>query len=133
MPNTPPRILYRNARLLDPATGLDRARALLTAGAEIVDFGPGLPAADAAIIDLDGLCLAPGLVDMRVSIGTDQQAETVGSVSRAAAAGGITALACLPDTAPPLDSPDALALLDRRARAAGLVRIYPYAALTRGM
>ena len=72
-PLAPPgRTAYINARLLDPATGLDSPGALLTEGAKIADFGPrlftdGVPS-DVKVVDLAGKALAPGLVDMRVLI-----------------------------------------------------------------
>src|SRR5690349_10893759 len=89
------RIAYRNARLLDPASGLDQRGLLLTDGAVIADFGPGLFAdgvpAGIEIIDLDGQCLAPGLIDMRVTAGDEGE-----NTPEAAAAGGVTAMVCLP-------------------------------------
>ena len=61
------RVAYVNARLLDPASGLDEPGALLADGATIADLGPGLfaegPPEDAVVIDCGGHCLAPGLVD----------------------------------------------------------------------
>ncbi|HET8726217.1 MAG TPA: dihydroorotase [Alphaproteobacteria bacterium] len=132
------RTAYVNARLLDPATGLDTSGALLTEGETIVDFGPRLfadaPPADADIVDCGGECLAPGLVDMRVQIGEPgrEHKETIGSAGLAAAAGGVTALACLPNTDPPIDSEAGIEFVARRAREAKLGKIYPYACVTRG-
>jgi dihydroorotase len=133
----PRSIAYVNARLLDPATGLDVPGAVLTQGTQIADFGPrlfndGLPA-EAERVDAGGLCLAPGLVDMRVSIGEPggEHKETILSASRSAAAGGITAMACLPDTKPPLDDVSGLEFIARRAREVKLVKIFAYAAVTR--
>lgn len=130
------RVAYLNARLLDPASGLDQPGALLTEGARIADFGPrlfndGMPE-DTECHDLGGQCLAPGLVDMRVSIGEpgEEHKETILSASRAAAAGGITALACLPNTEPVIDDVAGIEFIARRAREARLVKIFAYAALT---
>ena len=131
------RVAYLNARLLDPATGLDAPGALLTVAGLIADFGPGLFAdgvpEDIERVDLGGACLAPGLVDMRVSVGEPgaEHKETILTVSRAAAAGGITALACLPNTDPPLDDVSAIEFIARRAREVKLVKIFAQAALTR--
>ncbi len=133
----PRRIAYLNARLLDPASGLDRPGALLTEGALIADFGPGLFADGVPDgveqIDLRGACLAPGLVDMRVSVGEpgSEHKETILTASKAAAAGGITALACLPNTDPPLDDMSGIEFIARRARDVRLVKIFAHAALTR--
>lgn len=131
------RVLYRNAHLLDPATGLDTHGSLLTDGSRIADFGPSLLADGVPdgveVIDLDGHCLAPGLVDMRVLIGEpgSEQKETVKSASRAAAAGGITAMVCLPNTDPVIDDVAGLEFVARRARDVKLVKVFAYAAATR--
>ena len=66
------RVAYLNARLLDPASGLDAKGALLVQDGLIADFGPdlfkyGAPSVS-EVVDCDGLCLAPGLVDMRVQL-----------------------------------------------------------------
>ena len=131
------RVAYLNARLLDPASGLDRPGALLTEDAKIADFGPNLFAdgvpEGVEQVDVGGLCLAPGLVDMRVLIGEPggEHKETILTASRAAAAGGVTALACLPNTDPPLDSVSSIEFIARRAREVKLVKIFAQAALTR--
>jgi dihydroorotase len=132
------RVAYTNARLIDPASGLDAPGGLLSESARIVDFGPrifaeGVPA-DATVVDCGGLILAPGLVDMRVKIGEpgEDHKETIASASRAAAAGGVTALACLPDTDPVIDSEPALEFVARRAREIRRTKIFAYAAITRG-
>ncbi|MBP2298390.1 dihydroorotase [Azospirillum picis] len=132
------RVVYRNARLLDPATGLDQQADLLTDGETIADFGPGLFSGSlpegAEVVDLAGLCLAPGLVDIRVLIGEpgEEEKDTIKSASRAAAAGGITAMALLPNTSPVLDEVAGLEFVARRAREVKLVKVFAYAAATRG-
>jgi dihydroorotase len=143
----PRRVAYVNARLLDPASGLDAPGGLLTEDDRIVDIGPGryvaglLPQgppadapADAEVVDCQGFCLAPGLVDMRVKIGEpgEEHKETIASASLAAAAGGVTALACRPDTDPPIDSEPGLEFIARKARHMKRVKIFPYACVTRG-
>ncbi len=132
------RIAYLNARLVDPATGLDTPGALLTEGTLIADFGPRLFADGVPegieVVDLGGLVLAPGLVDMRVAVGEPgaEHKETILTVSQAASAGGITALACLPNTDPPLDDVSGIEFIARRAREVRLVKVFAQAALTRG-
>lgn len=138
--STPPsnRVAYVNARLLDPATGLDAPGALLTEGGRIADLGPGLFAGGVPdgieVVDLAGQCLAPGLVDMRVMVAEpgSEHKETIKSVSRAAAAGGVTSIVCLPNTTPVRDDVSGLEFLARRAREVKLVKVYAYAAATRG-
>jgi dihydroorotase len=126
-------VAYTNARLLDPATGLDRVGTLVTDGGKIAAIGVN-PPETARIVDCAGLCLAPGLVDMRVAVGEPggEQRETILSASRAAAAGGITAFAMLPNTAPVLDDIAGLEFIARRARESKLVKIFAYGAVTRG-
>lgn len=133
------RIAYVNARLLDPATGLDAAGALLTEGSRIADFGPGLFADGVPdgieTLDLAGQCLAPGLIDMRVRLGEpgEEHKETIATAGRAAAAGGVTAMACLPDTVPVIDDVAAVEFIARRAREAKLVKVFTQAAATRSL
>jgi dihydroorotase len=126
---------YIKARLLDPATGLDQIGTLVTENGKIVALGADVTAPDGAqIIDCTGLCLAPGLVDMRVAVGEpgEEERETILSASRAAAAGGITAFAMLPNTVPVIDNIAGLEFIARRAREAKLVKIFAYGAATRG-
>jgi len=133
------RIAYVNARLLDPASGLDNPGALLIENGLIADFGPrlfgdGLPDG-IEIVDCGGKVLAPGLVDMRVQLREPGQEhkETLASASAAAAAGGVTTLACLPNTNPVLDEVSLIEFVERRAGEVGIVNIHPYAALTKGL
>ena len=91
---TAARVAYLNARLLDPASGLDTTGALLIEDGKIADFGAelfkdGAPSVS-AVIDCEGRCLAPGLIDMRVQLRVpgEEHKETIETASRAAAAGG---------------------------------------------
>ena len=134
------RIAFVNARLLDPATDTDAPGGLLVEGERIAALGPGLFADagavpdDAAVVDCGGACLAPGLVDLRARIGEpgEEHKETIETASIAAAAGGVTALAMLPTTDPPVDTVHGLEFVARRARSAMRTKIFPYACLTRG-
>lgn len=134
MPN---RTAYLNARLLDPASGLDSPGGLLVDGTRIVDLGPtlftdGVPDG-IAVVDCQGLCLAPGLVDLRAQIGEPgfENNETIPTASRAAAAGGITAFAALPNSDPVIDDVAGMEFIARRAREVKLVKIFAYAAATK--
>ncbi len=124
-----------NVRLLDPACGLDQPGELLVRDGRIADLGAALGRPDGvAVIDGEGGILCPGLVDMRADVGEPGGAgrETVPSAARAAAAGGITTLAALPDTDPAVDEPALVRLLRARGEETGSVAILPYAAATRG-
>ncbi|UPY35970.1 dihydroorotase [Sediminicoccus sp. KRV36] len=125
-------LLITNARLLDPATGLDAPGALLLDNGRIVSL-TGAPAEGAESFDAQGACLCPGLVDMRASIGEPgaEHRETIASAAQAAAAGGITTLAILPDTEPTLDDPALIEFIIRRGEATGSLTLLPYAAATR--
>ncbi|AUN29431.1 dihydroorotase [Niveispirillum cyanobacteriorum] len=129
-------VLYRNARLIDPASGLDQVGDLLTMGGKIAAIGADaardLPAG-AEIVDATGLVLAPGLVDLRAQVGEPglEHNETIQTASRSAAAGGITALAALPNTDPVIDDEAGLEFIARRARETKLVKIFAYGTVTR--
>lgn len=133
-----PRLHLANARLIDPATGSDAPGGVLVEGDRIADSGATLchagTAGEAEVLDCGGNALAPGIVDMRVFIGEpgERHKESFGSGSRAAAAGGVTTIAAQPDTTPPLDEPEILEFVQRRAAAASEVRVVPMAALTKG-
>ncbi len=132
-------VAYVNARLLDPATGLDSPGALLTNGETIADVGPGLfqggVPSGIEVVDCRGLCLAPGLVDMRVQLREpgEEHKETLKSAGEAAVAGGVTSMVCLPNTYPVIDEVATVEFVARRARKIGLAKVYPYAAATKGL
>lgn len=135
--NTSGLVAYVNARLLDPATGLDVRGALLTNGETVADVGPGLfqggVPSGMEVVDCQGLCLAPGLVDMRVQLREpgEEHKETLKSAGEAAVAGGVTSMVCLPNTTPVIDEVATVEFVARRARKIGLAKVYPYAAATK--
>ena len=135
----PRKVAYIGARLLDPATGLDIIGDLLTEGEVITGVGPNLfttsPPEDAKVIDAKGLCLAPGLVDMRVQIREpgEEHKESLRSAGEAAVAGGVTSMVCLPNTQPVLDDQATLEFVARRARLLALTKVYAYGAATKGL
>jgi len=128
--------LFTGIRLIDPAAGLDQVGEMLVRGGRIADIGAGLGRPDGAtIIDGGGSAvLCPGLVDMRAALGEPghEYRETIASAAEAAAAGGITTLAALPDTRPAIDDPALVRLLRARGEETGSVTIVPYGAATRG-
>jgi dihydroorotase len=134
-----PRRLIRNARLIDPDSGLDAPGDLLIDGDKIAAIGPGLAEAGFAeateIFEAGGLCLAPGFVDMRVQLREPgaEHMESIESAGHAAAAGGITTMVALPNTEPAVDTVSVVEFLARRAREVELVKIHTYAAATKGL
>jgi dihydroorotase len=130
-----PDTLFTGVRLLDPASGIDRHGDLLVRGGLIVDLGSGLGRPDdASVITEDGAVLCPGLVDMRTALGEPgyEYRETIASAAEAAAAGGVTTLAVLPDTLPAIDDPALVRLLRARGEETTSLTILPYGALTVG-
>jgi dihydroorotase len=129
-------ILFRDVRLLDPSSGLDQLGQLLVEEGRISAMGrlAEVPE-DAEVIEGHGHCLCPGLVDMRVQFGEPgaEHKERLSSGVAAAAAGGVTSVAVLPNTLPVIDDPAMLEFVARRARQLKSVKVYPYAALTRGL
>jgi len=127
--------LITNARLIDPAKGLDAPGALLLRDGLIIDHDANLGRPDGAtMVDAAGAVLAPGLVDMRAALGEPgfEHRETVASAALAAAAGGITTLCALPDTDPPIDDAALVQFLIRRGEITGSLTILPYGAATAG-
>jgi dihydroorotase len=130
-------LLFRRARLLDPASGLDARGDLLLEGERIAAVDGDLSAAarDTETVDAEGLCLAPGLVDMRVQLREPgaEHMESIESGGRAAAAGGVTTMVALPNTDPPVDDVSVVEFLARRAREVRLAKVHTYAAATKGL
>ena len=126
-------LLIRGGRVIDPASGLDAVRDVLLRDGVVAAVGERLDADDAEIVDAEGAFVAPGFIDMHVHLREPGQThkETIATGSAAAVAGGFTAVACMPNTEPALDSPALVAEVLRLARAAGLARVHPIAAITR--
>ncbi len=135
----PGKVAYVGARLLDPASGLDATGDLLTEGEKIAGLGPdlfnGSPPSDAVVVDATGLCLAPGLVDMRVQLREpgEEHKESLRSGCEAAVSAGVTSMVCLPNTQPVLDDQATLEFVARRARKLALTKVYAYGAATKGL
>jgi dihydroorotase len=135
----PPRaIAFVNARLLDPSSRLDQRGGVLIEDGRIADLGPHIEAGaagEAVLIDCQGHVLAPGLVDMAVLTGEPghEHRETLATASRAAAAGGVTTIVCMPDTDPVIDDAALVDFILRRARDTALVHVHPMGATTKGL
>ncbi|MAN73106.1 MAG: dihydroorotase [Henriciella sp.] len=128
------RTLITNARLLCPAAGLDEPGSLLIENGEIATIGDVSGAAETTI-DAQGLCLAPGLIDLRVKTGEPgaEQRETLETASRAAVSGGVTTMVVMPDTNPVIDDVALVQFIANRGRETSKTRVYPAAALTMGL
>lgn len=130
------KIEISNARVVDPSSGRDGVAPLYLAEGRIAAVGsaPDGFRADRTI-DAKGLVACPGLVDLSARLrepGFEYRA-TLESEMKAAVAGGVTSLACPPDTDPPLDEPGLVEMLKRRAESLSLARVHPLGALTLGL
>jgi dihydroorotase len=127
-----------NARLVDPASGLDETGGLIIEDGRIVSVGRDVTAKTAGgatpLTDCKGRTLFPGLVDMCVYTGEPgtEYRETLASASHAAAAGGVTPMIVMPNTDPVVDDAAIVDFIRRRARDTARVRVAPMAAITKG-
>lgn len=131
-------IVFENARVIDPSRNLDVAGAVIVADRRIVAAGAdarGARPAGAEIVDCKGAVVAPGIVDMRVFVGEPgaEHRETFASAGQAAAAGGVTSIVTMPDTDPVIDDVALVDFIARRARDEAEIRVFPAAALTKGL
>ncbi len=123
----------KGGRVVDPAQGIDRVASLYVAAGKVAAIGKAPGGWHASrVIDAKGLVVAPGLIDLSARLrepGFEYKA-TLESEMDAAIAGGVTSLACPPDTDPPLDEPGLVEMLKHRARLLNQAHVYPIGALT---
>jgi dihydroorotase len=122
-------LAIKNGRVVDPASGKDGMRDLFVADGKIVE---ALKEKSQKTIDAKGLVVSPGFIDLSARLrepGYEYKA-TLESEMDAAVSGGVTSLACPPDTDPPLDEPGLVDMLRRRAKSIARARVYPIGALT---
>jgi dihydroorotase len=133
-------LLIRNGHLIDPAAGVDAPKDILLRDGRVAEIaGPGKikpgngAGSDVQILDATGLTVAPGLIDIHVHLREPGQThkETIATGTAAAAAGGFTAVAAMPNTSPVNDSPEITRWIQSPDRGAS-VRVYPIGAATRG-
>lgn len=138
MVNFEHKILYKNARIIDPATNYDKVGSLLTIGDKIADFGENInqdSIDNLEIIDCKGLVITPGLIDIQVHFRDPGQTnkEDLASGSKSAVAGGITTVVCQPNTAPTLDSVLTFDYLRLKARETAYCNVFAYGCITKSM
>lgn len=131
-------LVLANARLIDPSAArrggsVDLAADLRIVDGKIAEVGKGLTGG--RVIDLGGLWVTPGFIDLHVHLREPGQEykEDIVTGTRAAAAGGFTTVCCMPNTKPVNDQRAVTELIVQRARAAGLVRVHPIGAITAGL
>jgi len=134
-------LLIRDGHLIDPAAGVDAKKDILLKDGRVAEISSpgkmkqanGAPAEELTVLEASGLIVTPGLVDMHVHLREPGQSykETIATGTAAAAAGGFTAVAAMPNTNPVNDSPETTRWMQSPERGAA-VRVFPIAAATRG-
>jgi dihydroorotase len=131
-----PKRLLKGGRVVDPAAGHDGDLDVLIEDDRIVTVGHNLPVTDGVqVIEVPrGFVIVPGLIDMHVHLREPGQEhkETIATGVASAVAGGFTAVACMPNTSPINDNAGVTGFILEKAREAGLARVYPIGAVTRG-
>jgi len=129
------RYLLAGGRVVDPASGTDAVADVLVEDGLIAEVGPDLAAPDTEVLDVSGLVVAPGLVDMHTHLrepGREDE-ETIATASAAAAAGGYTAVCAMPNTDPVADTAAVVEKVWALGREIGLVEVVVSGALSRGL
>ncbi len=128
-------LLIRNGRVVDPAGSVDAIQDLLITGDRIARLGRGLPPGEATVLDATGKIVCPGFIDLHVHLREpgEEYKETVATGTRAAAAGGFTAVCCMANTHPVNDTRAVTDYIRAKAEGEGVVRVYPIGAVTRNL
>jgi dihydroorotase len=129
-------LLIRGGRVIDPANGVDGLQDVLIEGGTIKRVGPKLPVPERVeIVDATGKVVCPGFIDIHVHLREPghEYKETVATGTRAAAAGGFTALCAMANTSPVNDNGAVTDYILAKARSEGAVRVYPIGAVSRGL
>jgi dihydroorotase len=126
--------LIKNGRVVDPANGIDDTLDILIEDGKITKIGRDIPKAGADVVQAAGKIVAPGFIDMHTHLREPgrEEAETIKTGTEAAAAGGFTAVACMPNTNPVNDNESVTQFIIKKAAAEGSVHVYPVGAITKG-
>jgi dihydroorotase len=131
------KLLIKNGHVIDPANGIDKVTDIFIENGVIseVAVDPDLEGIEMQIIDAKGLVVLPGLVDMHVHLREPGQEykEDIESGSRAAVAGGVTSIACMPNTDPVIDNEALVSYVINRGKEAGYANVYPIGAISKGL
>jgi dihydroorotase len=126
-------LLLRNGRVIDAAQSLDRVADLWLDGTKVLGVGPQPGRAADRTLDCTGLIVSPGLIDMHVHLREPgrEEDETIATGTAAAVAGGVTSVACMPNTEPALDSRAMAEFVILQAKRAGNCNVFPIGAVTK--
>ena len=129
------KILIRAGRVIDPANNIDAVRDVLIEEGVIAQVAENIKASDFEVIDAQGMLVTPGLIDIHTHLRDPGQEykEDIVSGTQAAAAGGVTSLACMPNTSPVNDNLPVTQYIINKARQAGYANVYPIGAISCGM
>lgn len=128
-------LLIKGGRLIDPSQGIDATMDILIADGVVLELGQGLAAPEGTqSIDASGLLVTPGLIDMHVHLRDPglEYKEDIATGSRAAAAGGFTSVACMPNTSPVIDSKAVASYIVNKAKSEAVVNVFPVGCITKG-
>ncbi|VTT99313.1 dihydroorotase : Dihydroorotase OS=Singulisphaera acidiphila (strain ATCC BAA-1392 / DSM 18658 / VKM B-2454 / MOB10) GN=pyrC PE=3 SV=1: Amidohydro_4 [Gemmataceae bacterium] len=125
-------LLLRNGRVIDPSQNFDAVADLWLADGKVLGTGPQARTADRTI-DCTGMIVSPGLIDMHVHLREPgrEEDETIATGTAAAVAGGVTSVACMPNTEPPIDTRMAAEFVIQQAQRAGNCNVFPIGAVTK--
>lgn len=128
-------LLITGARVIDPANQRDGFFDVLVKSGKISKVEKKIKAKNFPVVSARGCWVMPGLIDVHVHLREPggEESETIESGSRAAAAGGVTSVFAMANTRPPIDSPQQVRLVVRRAKEKSLIRIYLVGAVTKGL
>jgi dihydroorotase len=128
------RLLLKGGRVVDPAQGIDATLDVMISDDSIEEVGPRVAPRGAQVIDVKGLVVCPGFIDIHAHLREPgrEDKETIATGTRAAAAGGFAAVCAMPNTDPVNDTAGITRAILEKARTEGAVRVYPIGAITRG-
>ena len=129
------KILLKGGRVIDPVNSLDEFADVLVVDGRIEEVRPGLDESDdVEVIECGGKIVAPGFIDMHVHLREPgrEESETIESGTASAAAGGFTAVACMPNTNPCIDNAAVVEFIKEKAERHGSVKVFPIGAVTKG-
>ena len=132
--STPPVLQIRHGRVIDASQRLDAVTDVWLAEGRVVGYGPQPQLTAKHVINADGLIVSPGLIDMHVHLREPgrEEDETIATGTAAAVAGGVTSVACMPNTEPAIDSQAAAEFVILQAKRAGHCNVFPCGAVTKG-